>query len=424
MRYYLAHVKYFFLLVLTGISTAARLDWPDFRGPHSNGHVVADLPKVWSETENVTWKTAIHDHGISTPVIIEDTLALTAATKDGKKMYFITVDFESGEILQDKLIFTNEEVESMGGFGINTYATPSPVTDGKSVYVHYGTYGTACIDPGNAKVIWQRRDINCRHYRGAASSPVLYQDLLILTLDGIDQQYVTALNKKTGKTVWKTPRSTNYRDLENGKPKAGGDHRKGFSTPIIVTVNGQDQLISSGAKACFGYDPTNGKEIWYMEFESHSAAARPVFDGEKLYISTGYPKADLLAIRPDGHGNVTDSHVEWIYKKNVSRRSSPIVLNHRIYMVDDGGVATCLDTESGAMIWREKVGGNHSSSLILADGVIYSFNEFGDSRQFKADDTFSIVQENKLDVGMFASPAVKGNSLILRTTTHLYRIDR
>ena len=416
-------MKYLFVLLFTGIGLTAKVDWPDFRGPGQDGRVEAQLPGTWSETENVTWKTALHGHGISTPVIFDQTLALTAATEDGKEMYFLTVDFASGEILQDELIFTHEEVESMGGFGINTYATPSPVTDGEFVYAHFGTYGTACINPENGEVVWARRDINCRHYRGAASSPVLYRDLLILTLDGIDQQFVTALHKATGETVWKTPRSTNFRDLENGKPKAGGDHRKAFSTPIVITVDGKDQLISSGAKACFAYDPITGKEIWFVEFDSHSAAARPVFDGEKLYISTGYPKADLLAVRPDGEGNVTDTHVEWIYMKNVSRRSSPALWGNRLYMVDDGGVATCLDTRSGAMIWREKVGGNHSSSLILANGVIYSFNEFGDSRQFNADDTFKIVRENKLDVGMLASPAVKGNTLILRTRTHLYRID-
>ena len=416
-------MKYLFALLLTGIVLNAKVDWPDFRGPGQNGLVGAHLPETWSETENVTWKIALHDHGISTPVIFDQTLALTAATEDGKEMYFLTVDFASGEILQDELIFTNEEVESMGGFGINTYATPSPVTDGELVYAHFGTYGTACINPETGEVIWQRRDINCRHYRGAASSPVLYRDLLILTLDGIDQQFVIALHKATGETVWKTPRSTNFRDLENGKPKAGGDHRKAFSTPIVITVDGKDQLISPGAKACFSYDPDSGKEIWFVEFESHSAAARPLFDGEKVYIPTGYPKAELLAVRPDGHGNVTDTHVEWIYQKNVSRRSSPVLWGNRLYMVDDGGVATCLDTESGAMIWREKVGGNHSSSLILANGVIYSFNEFGDSRLFNADDTFKIVRENKLDVGMLASPAVKGNALILRTKTHLYRID-
>ena len=194
----------------------------------------------------------------------------------------------------------------MGGFGINTYATPSPVTDGSYVYIHYGTYGTACVDPKTADVIWERRDINCNHHRGAASSPILYKDLLILTLDGIDYQFVTALDKKTGETVWSTPRSTNFRDLdEDGKPKAGGDRRKGFCTPI----------------------------------------------------------------------------------------------------------------------WREKVGGNHSASLILANGNLYSFNEFGDAKVFAASDTFQILNENKLDVGMFASPAVKGDSLILRTSTHLYRLD-
>ena len=242
-------------------------------------------------------------------------------------------------------------------------------------------------------------------------------------MDGIDHQYVIALDKKTGETVWKTKRSTDFNDLIDGKPKAGGDLRKGFNTPLVISVNGQDQLISVGAKTCFAYEPTNGKEIWHVEFPSHSAAARPFYDGEKVYISTGYGKADLLAIHPDGHGNVTDSKVAWTYKKNVPRRSSFIAHNKRLYMVDDGGVATCLNTETGEMIWREGLGGNHSASLIYNKGIIYSFNEFGENKQFNAADTFSVVRENKLDVGMLASPAVKDNSLVLRTRSHLYRID-
>jgi len=294
---------------------------------------------------------------------------------------------------------------------------------GKHVYLHYGTYGTACIDPKIADVLWLRRDINCLHFRGPASSPVLYKDLLILTMDGIDHQYVTALNKDTGKTVWKTGRTTDFNDLLEGIPKKKGDERKGFNTPLIITVDGKDQLISVGAKSCFAYHPKTGVEIWHVEFPTHSAAARPFFDGEKVYVSTGYGKADLLAIQPDGEGDVTDTHVVWTYKKNVPRRASFLVIDKRLYMVDDGGVATCLNTENGEMIWREGLGGNHSASLIHSSGLIYSFNEFGESRQFKADDTFTIVRENKLDDGMLASPAVVGNSLILRTKTHLYRID-
>jgi outer membrane protein assembly factor BamB len=401
----------------------AKDEWLDFRGPNHNGIVENRLPTTWSEGENVTWKTEIHDHGISTPVILNNKVVLTSATEDGSKSYFLIVDFKSGKILHDELIFTNEDVEPLGGFGINTYATPSVVSDGKYAYIHFGTYGTACIDPENAKVIWKRQDINCLHYRGPASSPILYNDLLILTMDGIDQQFVTALDKHTGKTVWLTPRSTDFDDLVNGEPKAGGDMRKGFNTPLVITVNGKDQLISVGAKSCFGYEPSTGKEIWLVTFPSHSAAARPFYDGEKVYISTGYGKADLFAIRPDGHGDVTDSKVEWVYKKNVPKRSSFLVIENRLYMVDDGGVATCLNSEDGEMIWRENLGGNHSASLLFSHGHIYAFNEFGDCRQFEASDTFKIVKENKLDVGMFASPAVVGDSLMLRTSTHLYRID-
>lgn len=416
-------MRYLPVLLLFTSSLLANDQWLDFRGPNHNGQIEDKLPIVWGEDKNVTWKTELHDHGISTPVIFDDRLVLTAATEEGDKSYFLVLDLESGEVLHDKLIFTSTDVEPMGGFGINTYATPSPVSDGKHVYLHYGTYGTACIDPKTAEVVWLRRDINCLHFRGPASSPVLYGDLLILTMDGIDHQYVTALNKETGKTVWKTGRTTDFKDLLEGIPKKSGDERKGFNTPLVITVDGQDQLISVGAKSCFAYNPSTGMEIWSVTFPSHSAAARPVFDGEKVYISTGYGKADLLAIRPTGKGDVTETHVAWVYKKNVPRRSSFLVVNDRLYMVDDGGVATCLNTTNGDMIWREGLGGNHSASLLYSNGLIYAFNEYGDGRVFKASDTFEVLQENKLEVGMLSSPAAAGDSLILRTREYLYRID-
>lgn len=416
-------MKPFLLLFTLTTSLCAQDQWLDFRGPNHDGQITNKLPTVWNEGKNITWKTELHDHGISTPVILDDRIILTAATEDGTSSFFLILDLESGEVLHDKLIFTSEDVEPLGGFGINTYATPSPVSDGKHVYLHYGTYGTACIDPKTAEVIWLRRDINCRHYRGPASSPVLYGNLLILTMDGIDHQYVTALNKDTGKTVWKTGRTTDFNDLLDGFPKKEGDERKGFNTPLVITVDGQDQLISVGAKSCFSYNPKTGVEIWHVEFPTHSAAARPFFDGEKVYVSTGYGKADLLAIRPDGKGDVTDTHVAWTYKKNVPRRASFLVIDDRLYMVDDGGVATCLDTENGEMIWREGLGGNHSASLLYANGLIYAFNEFGEGRTFRPSDTFEVVQENKLDVGMLASPAAVEDSLILRTREYLYRID-
>jgi outer membrane protein assembly factor BamB len=416
-------MKLLILFLALASTLHAQGEWLDFRGPDHNGKVANVLPKVWNEEQNVAWKTKLHDHGISTPVILDDRVVLTAASEDGSKSYFLILDLKTGAVLHDIEIFTSEDVEPLGGFGINTYATPSPVSDGKYVYLHYGTYGTACIDPETAEVVWLRRDINCLHFRGPASSPILYKDLLILTMDGIDHQYVTALNKDTGKTIWKTGRTTDFNDLLDGFPKKEGDERKGFNTPLVIKVDGKDQLISVGAKSCFSYDPSTGVEIWHVEFPTHSAAARPFFDGEKVYVSTGYGKADLLAIRPDGEGDVTETHVAWIYKKNVPRRASFLAIDDRLYMVDDGGVATCLNTENGEMIWREGLGGNHSSSLLYSNGLIYAFNEFGEGRLFKAGDTFEVVQENKLDVGMLSSPAVVDDSLILRTREYLYRID-
>jgi outer membrane protein assembly factor BamB len=299
---------------------------------------------------------------------------------------------------------------------MNSYASPSPVIEEGKVYVHFGTFGTACIDTETGNVLWQRRDLNCDHEEGPGSSPVLFANLVILTLDGGDVQYLVSLDKQTGKTVWKTNRSTKW-PPEN-------DYRLAFSTPLVVEMNSKPQLVSTGSKSAFAYDPLTGTEIWQVRYSGWSNSSRTIASKDKVFINTGFDDPQLLAVRLGGRGDITDSQVVWKTKKDVPKIPSPIIIDGLIYMVSDKGVLSCLDSESGNMLWRERLGRTYVASPIYANGVIFFFDHKGKTTVIKTGKSFELVSENQIDDGFMASPAVVGNSLILRTITHLYRIEK
>jgi len=406
-------------------------DWPEYRGPWKNGNAQAPgstepirLPLTWSETQNIAWKTAIPHEGHSTPVILGGQIWLTTATADGRESFAICVDAQTGEIRFNERVFENENPEPLGN-NINSYASPSPVIEPGRVYVHFGSYGTACLDTATAKPVWERRDLPCRHFRGPGSSPLLYENLLILSFDGIDQQYIAALDKNTGGTVWKTNRSTQWKDLlENGRYFRDGDYHKAFCTPLVIEWEGKPQLISLGACAGFAYDPYTGAELWKTHHDAHSASPRPLFGNGLLYVTTGHGQTELWAIRPGGQGDITDTHVAWrVAGKEVPKQPSPVLVGELIYMVSNEGIASCVDALTGEMVWSERIGGNFMASPIYADGRIYASNMQGETTVMKAGRTFEILAENRLESGCLASPAVSGKALFLRTKTHLYRLE-
>jgi outer membrane protein assembly factor BamB len=409
---------------------AAQADWPEFRGPWGDGHVSAagdtkpiGLPLRWSETENVKWKTEIPDRGWSTPVVMDGRIWLTTATPDGHDFFAVCVDAETGRVLVNQKLFHSDKPEPLGN-SQNCYASPSPAIEPGRVYVHFGSYGTACLDSATGKILWQREDLPCRHYRGPASSVILFENLLILTMDGADVQYLVALDKQTGQTVWKTNRSVKFNDAEGFQGFAkDGDLRKAHSTPLIVNVNGQPQMFSPGAKAAYAYDPRTGRELWQVRFIAWSAAPRPLYSQGLALMITGLGATELLAVRVGAQGDVTDTHVAWKFNKNVAKTASPVIVDDLLYMVSDDGVVTCLETATGSQIWRERIGGNHSASPIYADGRLYFANERGKTTVLKPGRTFEILATSTLESGCMASPAVAGKALIWRTKTHLYRIE-
>ena len=405
--------------------------WPSKGGPTQNGIVPAAeavrLPLEWDEAsgKNITWKTPIEGEGHSTPVIGGDHIWFTAATKDGKQQYLYGIDRKSGKVIHHLLMFENPTPEELGN-PLNNYAAPSPFLEADALYVHFGTYGTARVDPATGKKVWERRDINARHYRGPGSSPVVHGDLLYLTFDGIDQQFVTALDKKTGATVWKTNRTTDYGDLDkDGKPTRDGDMRKAYHTPAVFEMGGVEVLVSVGSRAAFGYEAKTGKELWTVRHGGFNAAIRPLRFENVLVLNTGSERAHTVGIRIDDQmkGDITESHTLWDREKRNASESCSLLVDGRLFQVTRGGVVSCTDAKTGQDIWEDRFEGQHLPSPIAAGERIYFCNDRGDCTVIRAADKFEVLARNKLADGMTSSPVAADGALFLRTKTALYRIE-
>ncbi|HUG89674.1 MAG TPA: PQQ-binding-like beta-propeller repeat protein [Planctomycetaceae bacterium] len=389
--------------------------WTAFRGSDGSGISQAEgLPLRWSETENVRWKTPVHGRGWSSPVVWGDQVWITTASEDGRTMSAMGVDRETGRVVHDLLLFENEEPDYC--HPTNSYASPTPAIEDGRVYLHFGTYGTACVDTASGDVLWRRRDLNCDHFRGPGSSPILHGDLVILHFDGFDRQFVAALDKRTGETVWRRDRDIDY-GTDNG------DYKKAYSTPLVIEHGGRAQLISPAAVATIAYDPATGEELWRVRHGAMNAAARPVYAGGLLYVAPGDGNFRLQAVRPDGAGDVTDTHVVWKTNQSVPRRSTPLVLGELLFMMEDGGTASCLDARSGEQVWRERVAGAYWASPVAAGGRVYFFSQEGRTPVIEAGREFRIVADNQLDAGFNATPAIAGRAIYARTFTHLYRLE-
>lgn len=387
--------------------------WPEFRGPNGSGIAPATCkaPTTWSEKEHIRWKTAIHDKGWSSPVVMNQQIWLTTAPKDGKSLYAMCLDANTGSILHDIKVFDVLKPEFC--HDTNTYASCSPAIEPVRVYVHFGSYGTACLDTATGKKLWERRDFPCDHFRGPGSSLVIFEDLLLLSFDGVDQQYLAAVNKNTGKTVWKKDRSTDYKT-------SNGDYKKAYSTPGLFTINGQAQMVSPGAMTSFAYNPRTGEELWSVRHGGMNASARVLHGQGHFYLTTGDGPTNLIAV-PDTGASLRP--ITWTNSKTVPKRSSPLLVDGLIYMVSDSGIITCVDAATGKEVWQKRHAGNFWASPIYAEGRLYFPNQEGNTIVLAAGREYKLLSENKLSDGCIASPAVDGNALILRTKTHVYRIE-
>jgi outer membrane protein assembly factor BamB len=405
------------LLFLSSLAHAAD-NWPEFRGPTADGHATAkNLPVTFSETENVAWKTAIQHKGWSSPVVWGDQIWLTTATEDGMSLFAVGLDLNTGKIPQNKNIRVFYVNKPQYCIPFNSYASCTPAIEEGRVYVHFGSPGTAAIDTATGKVLWKRDDLKCDHHRGPGSSPIIFENLLIVNLDGFDLQYVVAFDKLTGDTVWKTDRNIDYGTDD-------GDAKKAYGTPRVILVDGKPQLINPSAGATIAYDPRTGNEIWRVKSGGMNAAARPLWGHGMIYATTAAGGWQLFAVRPDGEGDVTKSHNTWKQPKTVPTRSSPIMIDDLIYMVNDAGIFSCVDAKTGEQVWVKRLGGNYTASPVYADGKLYFFSQEGACPVLEPGREFKMLANNTLEEGCMASPAVADNALLVRTRTHLYRIEQ
>lgn len=409
---------FFLTAVFCICAVPASGNWPAWRGPTADGHSEATgLPLQWSETENITWKTAMHDLGHSTPVVWEDQVWLTTAKEDGTAFYAVAINLRSGAVIHDIEVFHAEEPQAINA--LNSYATPSAAIEAGRVYVHYGTFGTACIDTNSGEILWRRSDLNCDHMQGPASSPLLFENLLIVTLEGTDKQFMAALDKKTGETVWLHNRP--YESYKDTKPV----YLKSYQTPVILDIDGAPQLISNGALMVTGHEPRTGKELWRVLYRDDSTISSIIRGHGLLFVNTGGNPggSQLWAIREGGAGDVTGTHAVWKMIEDAPHQSSPVLIDDLLYSISDKGVLICMEATTGKQVWSARLKGNFGASLLTAAGRIYLSNMRGTTTIIEAGPEYHELAVNQLDGELWASPAVAGNALLLRTKTHLYRIE-
>ncbi len=390
--------------------------WPQFRGPDGSGHSTArGVPTQWSERDNVVWKTALPGRGWSSPVIAGSQIWMTTAVPQGQgqSLRAVCVDRQRGTLMHDVQVFAEPSPPTLNSK--NSFASPTPVLDGGRLFVHFGAMGTACLDAATGQVQWKNQDLQLDHKEGPGSSPIVHGELLIVHCDGMDVQYLAALDKATGRLAWKSARS--------GPMESNPDYRKAYSTPLVIRAGGREQLLSTAADNLYAYDPATGRELWAVRYKGFSNVPRPVFGHDLVYISTGYMKPQLWAIRPDGQGDVSQSHVAWKATEQAPAIPSPILVGDNLFMVSNNGVASCLDAHTGSLHWRQRLGGDFCASPILADGLLYYFNETGEGFVVRPAAQYELVAKNQLDAGCMASPAALDSALYVRTETHLYRLE-
>ena len=399
------------LCLSTTTVPAATDDWREFRGPTGQGHAPNTNPPVqWSETENIVWKSGVPGRGWSSPVIADGRLWVTTSVEDseGSSLRILAYDTETGNQLTNSEVFRGEDSDSPNPK--NSLASPTAVIDpnNERVYVHFGAYGTAAVSLDGA-ILWSTNFPYISQH-GNGGSPILYKDLLILSIDGYDTAYVVAIDSATGEERWRTTRA---------EPVS-----QAYSTPLLIDTGSTAQLISVAAFRTTAHNPLTGAELWSVGYRNgFSNVPRPVFGHGMIYLSTGFQTPSLLAVRVDGSGDVTRSHIEWRLNRGAPLTPSPILVGNELYVVSDLGIATCVDALTGELHWQERVGGNHSASPIFANEHIYFQNEEGITTVIKPGTEFEVLARNQLDGSMLASMAAVSNALYIRTESHLYRIE-
>lgn len=409
-KYFLASVVF-----LTSVGLAQAADWPQFRGPEGQGHSAAHhLPLEWNATNHVVWKQSIPGQGWSSPVLANGRIYLTTAVpKEGVgdvSLRALCLEAASGNIVWNIEVFRPGTDELPGIHRKNGQASPTPIVEDDRIYFHFGHLGTACLD-SSGKILWRNADLKYTPVHGNGGSPTMVDDLLVFSCDGGSEPFVAALDKRTGTLRWKVPRNSTARKTFS------------FSTPLVITVNGRKQIISPGSGAVCAYDQKDGREIWRAGYgEGYSVVPRPVFGHGLLFIATGYDRPTVIAVRPDGQGDVTDTHIAWTLGKGAPNTPSMLLVGDELYFVSDGGIASCVDARTGKVHWQERIGGGFSASPVFADGRIYFQDEEGNATVIQPGKELVKLATNRLGERTLASYAVTDGSFFIRTESQLFRI--
>ena len=406
------------LLASLSLATAAAYasDWPQFRGPTGQGHAGDEsAPLTWSETENITWKVPVPGRGWSSPVIGGGLAWLTTAVTDrasGTSLRLLAYDVASGATAMDVEVFAVPDTTLLNQK--NSFASPTPVIDpdGERVYAHFGAQGTAAVvvaDETRGEVLWRTRfPYTSQH--GNGGSPILHDGLLIVSIDGYDTAFLVAVDAGTGAERWRSVRPSPI--------------SQAYSTPLAIDVGDTPQIVNVSAFRASAHEPSTGREIWRVEYPGgFSNVSRPVYGHGFVYLSTGFNEPVLLAVRPIGEGDVTESEIAWRLRRGAPLTVSPILVGDELYTVTDTGIATCIGALTGDIHWQHRLGGNHSASPIYAGGRIYFQNEEGVTTVIEPGTTFKQLARNELDGSTLASIAVSDGAFFIRTGTDLYRIE-
>jgi outer membrane protein assembly factor BamB len=424
MKTFLSFIILILLSNLTGCNSTIREteNWTHFRGNNLNGiSTTSYVPVIWEEENGVKWKTPLHGRGWSSPVVFGDQIWVTTSTIDGKELYAVCVDYNTGEIIHDFIVFFFDT--AIRKHDINSFASPTPAIEDGFVYVHFGSLGTACISTDNGKVKWTRSDLECDHIQGPGSSAFLYKDLLILHYEGVDVRFIVALDKHTGATVWETHRQAEpYEKI----PWIG---TKAYVTPLLINVNGRDLIVSNGSAVINAFDPLTGEEVWSIVRGAESTVSMPFYENDIVYFETGFMVdenrtrySELMAVNPDGSGDITATNVLWTIPVAPLPLATPVIKDGLIYTVDAMRTMKCIDAITGEEVWSHRMRNQHNSSPVYANGNIYFSSTRGETTVISAGRELNIIAENILEGEIWATPAILRNSILIRTDRHLYRI--
>lgn len=393
-------------------------DWRAWRGPEGTGvSLEKGLPIKWSETENVRWRVRLPDRGNSTPIVCGDRVFITQAIEKEGKRTVMCFERSSGELLWQKgVTYTEKELTH----GTNPYCSASPVTDGERVIASFGSAGLYCYDFDGTE-LWHRDLGKQEHIWGNAASPVIYGDLCFQNVGPGKQTYLIAVNKRTGETVWRL-------DEPGGKSGVNGNSEwiGSWSTPIVIHVNGRDELVMSFTQRACAFDPKTGKELWTCGGLGNLVYTSPVY-GEGVLVTMGGFNGPFMALKPGGDGDVTETHRLWQFPRSKQRIGSSVISGGHIYILDDPGVAECIDLQTGKVVWEKRLGGpgnEHTSwsSMVLSEGNLYVVNHGGDAFVLKASPEFELLATNSLGERTLSSIATSNGELFIRTYQSLWCI--